>query len=63
MNSKFCILGREVKQVSDFMYLGMTNSKDVDRVMGTFLKQFHGMYSKFSYSDVEVLRFLFKTNA
>ena len=39
----------------------MKNSKDVDRIMGAFLKQLHGMYSKISYTDIEVLRFLFKT--
>ena len=69
LNSKIYLLGSEVKRVSEFKYLGiflsedMTNSKDVDRVMGAFLKQFHGMYSKFSYTDIEVLRFLFKTYA
>ena len=41
----------------------MKNSKDVDRVIGAFFRQIHGMYSKLSYSDIEVLTFLFKTCA
>ena len=58
-----------MKRVSEFKYLGffntedMKNSKHVDLVMGAFVKQFHGMYSKLSYTGIEVMTFLFKTYA
>ena len=58
-----------MKRVSEFKYLEISlsedlkNSKDVDRVMGAFLKPFLCIYSKFSYTNIEVLTFLFKTYA
>ena len=34
---------------------------DIDRVINSFLKQFNGMYSKFSFTDKQVLYHLLKT--
>ena len=61
--------GRRLSQVSKCVYLGVTLTEsmsineDTERVTGTFLRQFHGIYSKFFRSQGPVLYHLFKSYA
>ena len=53
-------------RVQEWKYLGiilsenLSNSKDIDRAMYAFLRQFNLMYSKFYYLDRHALFFFFK---
>ena len=65
--TKVYLNGKLLERVTDFKYLGvilserLTLDKDADRMVNTFLKQFHSMYSKFSFLDIDVRYFLFKS--
>ena len=55
------------RRVAEFKYLGivlsedMCNTKDINRAINSFLKQFNSMFSKFNYLDDHLLHFLFKS--
>ena len=57
--------GEDVAHVQEWKHLGiihsedLLNSKDIDRAMYAFLRQFNSIYSKFYYLDRQVLFFLF----
>ena len=59
--------GNQLSRTIECKYLGVFlphNGNiyfDIDRVINSFLKQFNGMYSKFSFADKQVLYHLFKT--
>ena len=64
---KILMNGVEVKEVSQCKYLGVILSgdgsmkHDIDRALNSFLKQFNAMYSKFYFTNKEVLFYLFKS--
>ena len=66
--SKMFFNGIELKLVNEYSYLGsiissdMKISKDIDRCSKSFLKQFYGVYSRFGYSDKDVMRYLYETH-
>ena len=57
---------QELEQVNECKYLGVTLnsslnlSPDIRRASTQFLSQFYGMFRKFSYSDINILTFLFQ---
>ena len=59
--------GTMIPRVNSCKYLGVIISEngdladDVDRVLNAFYRQFNGMFSKFNFTNREVLSFLFKT--
>ena len=74
--SKFCrfsgapqisLNGLNMNRVKECKYLGVIISDngdlgpEIDRVVGTFLKQFNGLYSKFNFANHNVLFYLFKS--
>ena len=66
IGSTLILNGEDVARVQKWKYLGiilsedLSNSKDIDRAMYAFLRQFNSMYSKFYYLDRHVLFFIFK---
>ena len=63
--STLILNGEAVERVQEWKYLGiilsedLSNSKDIDRTMYAFLRQFNSMYNKYYYLDRHVLFFLF----
>ena len=67
LTSKVFLDGKIINRVADFKFLGVimtenfSNCADIDRATNSFLRQFHGMNSKFYFCDDAVRNFLFKT--
>ena len=63
---KFIIDGKEIEVVTTISYLGfriqnnLNNSEDIHRVLQKFYKDFNCVLRKFSFTDKEVLLYLFR---
>jgi len=50
-----------IKYLGVYLSDGLCMSRDIDRVLDSFLKQFNAMYYKFNYVDTALLCYLFRT--
>ena len=67
INSSIVLNGVQLERVYEYKYLGiilmdnMSNNRDSDRIVNSFLGQFNSLYYKFNFASQNVLTYLFKT--